>query len=277
MTCGPAQGPGKCASSWLALCSFSHRRLTTALAHKAKTMESKWSLTPAQVDTWKIPTGGSEPEWTGWLSTDELATAARFHLEADRRRYIVAHAALRLLLGQYLGTAPQEIEFHLGPNGKPAVLAARTCSGVEFNLSHAHDLVLIALASERRVGIDVEFVRPVPDAEDIVQRFFSEKERTAFFALPAELRQEAFFNGWTRKEAFVKALGAGLGYPFDSFDVSLDSTAAIAVREDSRHGAEWSLFAFVPKPNYAAALVVEGTGCRTQFRDWTNDAAHLFA
>lgn len=234
----------------------------------------RWiKLTPARVHVWKIPVLRSCTDSGEWLSPEEQEKSARFHFERDRRRYAVAHTALRLLLSQYLGIAPRQIKFNYGSNGKPEIAALNRHSNLQFNLSHAHDLALIAVTSERRVGIDVEYVRPISDAEEIVRLCFSAKESTAFFELPRPRREKAFFNGWTRKEAFVKALGAGLDYPFDRFDVSWETKARLEIHDEFEHARKWSISSFAPDPNYVAALVVEGAGCETEYHDWTREYA----
>jgi 4'-phosphopantetheinyl transferase len=193
------------------------------------------------------------------LSGDERARAERFHFERDRVRFIVARASLRQILGAYLDTAPARLAFAYGPQGKPAL--AWPPAFVTFNLSHSGELVLYALARARRVGIDVERRRPVEDVEGLAATVFAAAERAELASLPADQRIEAFLDGWTRKEAFIKAVGEGLSHPLDTFVVSLAPAApARLVCVGDRPGAAcgWSLHALTTEPGYTASLAVEG-------------------
>jgi 4'-phosphopantetheinyl transferase len=146
-----------------------------------------------------------------------------------------------------------------------------------FNVSHSDELALFAVASDREVGIDVERVRPVTDPEQIADHFFSAPERTALRAVPPDRRLEAFFDCWTRKEAYVKARGDGLAHPLDQFAVSLGPgeparflpVAGYPTPEPSA----WSLQALAPGNGYVAALAAEGHGWRTVSRRWPDPPA----
>ena len=150
------------------------------------------------------------------LDDAERGRASRFVQPLHRDRFIAAHGFLRRLLGRSLQLEPGVIQFVAGAQGKPAI-----DGGLEFNLAHSGDVALIALARGRAVGVDVEQVRAMPDAEGIAARFFSADEQAALAATPAGGRQDAFFNIWTRKEAWIKAIGAGLSFPLDQLTVSL--------------------------------------------------------
>jgi 4'-phosphopantetheinyl transferase len=143
------------------------------------------------------------------LSAREKGRAERFCFERDRDRFVVSRGLLRTILGCYLGIEPGRLDFCF-PAEKPAL--CEWCGGTEiqFNLSHSAGVGLFAFARYLQVGIDIEYIREIPEMEDIVQRFFSEREKAAFGSLPGLWKKEAFFNGWTRKEAFVKAIGGGL-------------------------------------------------------------------
>jgi 4'-phosphopantetheinyl transferase len=153
------------------------------------------------------------------LSTDEQARASRFHFERDRTRFVVGHGALRVILGRYLGLEPDQVRFEYGPHGKP-LLAPPGSNGLCFNASHSQGLGLCAVAQQREIGVDLEHMHPVADAEQIAERFFSAQENAALRALPANQRQEAFFNCWTRKEAFIKAVGDGLSHLLNQLGVT---------------------------------------------------------
>ena len=157
------------------------------------------------------------------LSADETERARRFAFERDRRRYIVARARLRQLLGERLGTAPESLRFVYEPHGKPALARRAGQRDVRFNLSHCGEIAAYAFAEGREVGVDIEEVRELPDADQLALRFFSRRERAAYLRLPRRERPRGFFNCWTRKEAFVKALGVGLSHSLEGCDVALTS------------------------------------------------------
>jgi 4'-phosphopantetheinyl transferase len=200
------------------------------------------------------------------LSNDERARAQRFIFERDQNRFIAARGILRDLLGRYLRCAPSAIEFVYGPHGKPAIFSAAPRHPLRFNLSHSHELALIAISREREIGIDVEMIRSDFASEEIARRYFSLGESDELRRLPAELRTEGFFLCWTRKEAYIKALGNGLHIPLDSFDVSLTPGLPAELRRVGHSG--WSLRSFLPYPGYVAAVVGEGTTWQLSHWDW---------
>ena len=148
---------------------------------------------------------------------EECARAERFIQTADRRLYIAAHAALRLLLGTTLGCHPTLVGLLHDAAGKPLL---RGGSRIEFNHSHSGSIALIAMACEVAVGVDVERVRSVPDLDAIAARYLHPTEQRELSRLSSAERVEGFFRCWTRKEAYLKARGAGLSLPLDQFDVS---------------------------------------------------------
>lgn len=193
------------------------------------------------------------------LSPAELERANRFHFDRDRRRFMAAHTALRVILSRYLAVRPEQIRYRSGEHGKPALAYPR--AGLEFNLSHAHELLLVAVTAGRAVGVDLEYVRPLDDFEAIARRTFSASENEALRAVPEAQRRESFFRCWTRKEAFIKAVGQGLSYPLNQFAVSLDPgepAALLKVENDPDAVTRWSMHGFTPAPGYLAALVVAG-------------------
>lgn len=193
------------------------------------------------------------------LAADERQRADRFIHLRDRRRFIVARAWLRQLLGAQLHAPPEAIEFVYGDYGKPALARPFAGSDLRFNLAHAGDVAVCALTRGRDVGIDVEAVRAMRDAEIVAARLFSLRENRAFCALEASDKPLGFFNCWTRKEAFVKALGDGLSYPLDSFDVSLAPTEParlLRIGDRPGKGSGWELHAFAPAPGHIGAIVV---------------------
>jgi 4'-phosphopantetheinyl transferase len=197
------------------------------------------------------------------LSASERQRASRCAFENDRRRFIVARATLRRLLASRLDVRPQDIEFAYGPHGKPALGPRFADSDLHFNVSHCDDLAVYAFAWRCEIGVDVEAVRWFPYADDVAAQFFSPGENEAYTALDSLSRPLGFFNCWTRKEAFIKALGDGLDYRLDSFDVSLAPNEPPKIlRVENRVGEDcgWSVDSFFPAPGFVAAVVTENYG-----------------
>lgn len=221
------------------------------------------------VDVWRIaldPPDETVAELRELLSADELARANRFRFARHRRRFTVARGALRRLLGAYLGSPPEAIRFAYGEREKPRLAEAPATdtglevgAGLEFNLSHSSELALLAVTAGTEVGVDLELLRPLEDALAISERFFSAPEREALAAVPETEREEAFFRCWTRKEAYVKAVGDGIALGLDRFDVSLEPGAGarfLALEGDPDRAAGWSLIHVDPGPGYVGALAL---------------------
>ena len=190
----------------------------------------------------------------GLLSADERRRAARFRFDRHRRRFIVAQGALRTLLGRYCSTTPKRLVFEYGPKGKPSLVGT---PDLHFNVSHSSERAVFGVSRRGPLGIDIELLRDLADADDIAERFFSAPEVESYRRIPGNGRQRAFFNCWTRKEAFVKALGEGLFLSLDRFDVSLaprDAPRVLAIEGDSQLGREWSLTALDLGDDFAGAL-----------------------
>jgi 4'-phosphopantetheinyl transferase len=194
------------------------------------------------------------------LDDGERARASRFVFERDRRRFAVGRARLRQLLASRLDIAPAEVELVHGAHGKPALSRRFADSGLRFNVSHSGDVVVYAFSRDREIGVDVEAVRALRDGDALAARVFSPREYEAYRALAPVDRPLGFFNGWTRKEAFIKALGEGLSLALDCFDVSLaPGEEATLLRVDRTHGdaCGWQLYSFVPLSGYVGAVVLE--------------------
>jgi 4'-phosphopantetheinyl transferase len=202
------------------------------------------------------------------LDDEERARSRRFVRPADRRRFVLAHAALRLFLACCLDVRPTRVRYESGMHGKPRLAPA--LASLEFSLSHSGGLALMAAARNRALGVDVEQVRDMPDAMTIADTHFSAVERAALRALPPDDRRHAFFRCWTRKEAMIKALGEGLGRALGSFDVDLapESTSALT-QLDGRPGnvAGWSLRDLAAPSGYAAAGAV-AVALHSPSTDW---------
>ena len=185
------------------------------------------------------------------LEPDERARAARFSFARDRRRYVARHAVLRTLLAAQRGIAPEALRFGYNAQGKPSL-----ADGPAFNMSHSHGLALIAIASDGDIGCDIEWRDPSFADEGIAEKFFSPGEIVALGTLPDALRTEAFFDCWTRKEAYIKARGLGMALPLNSFEVVLDPRQPAALLAGCE---DWSVRSFEPAPLFHAAVVAQGT------------------
>jgi len=211
------------------------------------------------------------------LSAGERARADRFRLPEHRERFVVAHGGLRDILSRYLDIPADQLTFVTNDYGKPA-LAAPDHTRLQFNLSHSGALILLAVTCDRPVGIDVEQIIPPDNFSRLVEQFFSTNENAAFRALPESKRAAAFFAGWTRKEAYVKALGMGVSLPLDQFDVTMDPDAPphlLADRRHPHHPETWTLLSFVPASGYIAALAVEIPHPTIAFYHWRPDPQRL--
>jgi 4'-phosphopantetheinyl transferase len=242
-------------------------------------------LSTNEVHLWRADLDDSRWE-TGrfreMLSEDEIQRAVGYHFERERRHFILRRGMLRSILGRYLSIAAAEVGFVYNPYGKPALETRGGEEGLQFNMSHSEGLMLVALRRGRRVGIDIEHVRADLEIEEIAARYFSTAEQAALHALPSEDKLRAFFACWTRKEAFIKALGQGLSLPLDAFDVTLaplQEARLLSVRESTALTAgnalvpehHWQLQHLEPEPGYVGALCVEGDGW--ELRKWEAAAA----
>lgn len=208
---------------------------------------------------------------TSALDKDELFRARRFHFERDRRHFIIARGVLRGILGSYLKIPPAQVSFVYGPRGKPALAPDDSNNRLRFNVSHSHELALFAVARDREIGVDIEWMRPLEDAEQIATRFFSAREQAELRNLPHSLKHQGFYNCWTRKEAYIKAIGEGLYQALDEFDVSLtpgEPVQLLSVLGKPEEAKRWLLQAVQAPAGYAAALAVEGADWHLRCWKW---------
>ncbi|MCB1019522.1 MAG: 4'-phosphopantetheinyl transferase superfamily protein [Bryobacterales bacterium] len=218
-------------------------------------------LEPEEAHVWEAALdGGEASRGAGLLSSDERERAARFVYDVHRERFTSRRAILRRLLAAYIGTAPQRIELHYGPNGKPYLPGGE----LELNLSHSADRALLAFA-RRPIGVDLEKLRPVEDALEIATRFFSPPETAELAQLEAEERSGRFLDLWTKKEAFVKALGVGLSRPLPSFTVPRGEEGWVEPAEQDK---AWRLCRLRVHDGFAGAFAAEGEDLRIVQRQW---------
>ena len=198
-------------------------------------------------------------EFVALLSPDELDRMARFRFEHDRRNFEFAHGVLRTVLAKYVNSAPASLRFCYSEHRKPDLAAPHAESGLRFNLSHSDGYVLLAVCSNREVGVDVEKLREDFETDELAARFFSSAERRALSRLPKQHRRHAFFRCWTRKEALLKARGGGLILPLDNFDVSIgerDVEVGLVTRPDGEDARRWRIFSTEVPEGFAAAVAV---------------------
>ena len=199
----------------------------------------------------------------GYLTAEEKERAARFHLDRDRNRFVVAHGNLRNILAQYLHQRPSELQIRYGPEGKPALAQDPAGRSLSFNLSHSDDLAVLAFGWDRNIGIDIERIRPDIEYEDIARSHFSAGEVSSLTRLAPRDRVEGFFLAWTRKEAYVKAHGGGLQIPLDSFDVNL--SPGEPARFIRGVNPRWQIADCLVDHGYPAALVYDGAPAHVRF------------
>jgi 4'-phosphopantetheinyl transferase len=223
------------------------------------------TLDPDEVHVWRVEVGSAyacrEVLWS-FLAEDERQKAADFLFEGDRERFVVSRGVLRALLGYYLHRPPGSLGFAYSAHGKPLLSED---FGICFSTSHSHGLVLLAFTRGRDVGVDIERVRADLGLEGIAERCFSPREVATLHSLCNDLREQAFFACWTRKEALAKAEGKGLALPLCRFEVTLIPGEPAVLLDTNGHPLEptkWTLRELIPDPGYVAALAIEGNGLR---------------
>jgi 4'-phosphopantetheinyl transferase len=207
------------------------------------------------------------------LAEDERGRASRFHFERHRKRFVAGRGQVRAVLACYLDREPAGLRFSYGLHGKPALAGAG--GDLQFNQSHSAGAALLAVTRGREVGVDLEQVRPREHFEALARRFFAPAEVAALAAVPAAQRELAFYQCWTRKEAFLKAGGEGLARPLDQFTVSLgpgEAARLLAVRGDPEEAPRWALRPLTPWPGFVACVALRGHGWG--LRCWDGAGVH---
>ncbi|SPE61770.1 4'-phosphopantetheinyl transferase [Verrucomicrobia bacterium] len=206
------------------------------------------------------------------LDSQERQRATRFAFERDRNRFVAGRGLLRAILARYLQMNPAEVELAYGPHGKPALAGLAATSGLRFNLAHSEDLALLVATRAAMVGVDVERIRPLPDMLDLVARFFSKRESARFASLRTEEQPAAFFNLWTRKEAWLKATGEGIVHSLNRVEVSfVPGEPARLVSLPGQETNAWALHNLAPAPGFAAALAIVANNGRLECWRWPDD------
>lgn len=235
------------------------------------------ALHPDEVHAWRVALNAEQDvvdRLAVHLSGAERQRADARSSEDGRRRFVVSHGARRKILSRYLATEASVISFSEPEGRKPCLVGVPTDPSVSFNLSHSDDLALLAVTQERAVGIDVERVRPAPLKAEIADRYFSPKERAQWYGLPEEELLEAFFLGWTRKEAYSKALGIGVCGLWTRFHVSLAQGDPVELADDRWEEAgapRYELRALAAGAGFVAAVAAQGSGWVLKCYHWSPD------
>jgi 4'-phosphopantetheinyl transferase len=226
----------------------------------------KPTLHPGEIHVWRATLVASDadiPRFEVCLSVDEQRRANQFRFQRDRRRFVVRRAVARALLAQYLGTQPSLLAFVYGSYGKPELAPPFHSVGLCFSMSHSQDLALFAVAYNRAVGVDVERITALTDATAIARGHFSEEETLALNRLEPDARIQAFFDCWTRSEAYLKATGEGLA-GLDSFATA--EPGCLRVSGESHQLGPWSIRGLAPAPGFIGAIA--GAGDEWTVRCW---------
>jgi 4'-phosphopantetheinyl transferase len=201
------------------------------------------------------------PVWR-FLSDDERVRGLRFVRARDRRRFVICRGSLRIILGRLLNTSFEDLVFRSGPGGKPELGSPIDSAGrstLRFNVTHSHDMALVAVSLGRELGVDLERIRSISESARIVESYFTAAEQAQFRAFHPSERDAAFLRGWTRKEAILKAKGVGLAGLATSFETMFGTTALngqfMPASPLPRIDA-WSLWEAAPSDGYVAALAI---------------------
>lgn len=222
-----------------------------------------WALPPSvleladeAVDVWRFsldqPASVTDALYE-FLNADERARTERFAMERVRRQFVIGRGFLRQTLARYLDIDPRAVRFDYGNHGKPQLADGR----LSFNLTHSENRALLGLTRTGELGVDLERIRSMQDLEGIARRFFAPGEVAVLTAVEAALRELAFFHCWTRKEAFIKALGEGLSRPLDQFEVTLrpgEPARLLWVHNEPDEHERWQFTHLDPWPGYVGCV-----------------------
>jgi 4'-phosphopantetheinyl transferase len=240
----------------------------------------RWRATPDRRDlhhnaihVWRVPLDKSAGEVDALeklLTPDEDERRERYRFEVDRRRFAISRGTLRLVLGSYLDANPRDLRFQVGDHGKPSLMSHS--AEISFNVSRSADLALIAVSRKRELGVDVEYMRGFESQTSVAEQLFAPSEAQAIRSMPPASREAAFYACWSRKEAYVKARGAGLSFELDRFEVSVgpdEAPALLRVRDEPSEPARWRMVDLRPAPGCMAALVAENGDWRLDCFEWS--------
>ena len=201
------------------------------------------------------------------LCDAEKKRAGRFYFHRDR--FIAAHGVLRVLLSACADVAPEKLKFKYDDRGKPGLENVNDGLKVCFNLSHSHKAALYGVCRDSRVGVDIEYIRPLSSMESIAGRYFSQTEFETIRSFPQDRQNEVFFQFWTAKEAYLKATGTGLS-GLQQIEIT---PAGASPPEKTSHqdesGQSWAIYPVSAIPGYAAAVAIQGDASVMACRQWT--------
>lgn len=220
------------------------------------------------IDVWRLDLTVTEEDWT-LLSPDESERANRIVVEGKRNQKASSRAQLRRILSLYVDIEPRSLRFEYGEHGKPGLSTHRNPS---FNLSHSEVVGLVGVTRDLRVGIDVEHVHEGRDFSGLANRFFSAEERAALHELSDPERPAAFYRAWTRKEAYLKALGTGLSFPSNGFTIAYTGEGPGCVMATDMPGDDPSIWRFADVqlgPAFMGAICFDGP--EREIRWWGPD------
>ncbi|MCY4338707.1 MAG: 4'-phosphopantetheinyl transferase superfamily protein [Gammaproteobacteria bacterium] len=233
-----------------------------------QTAPARLDISPYHVDVWLASTELGEEQVRSYaksLTETELGRARKFKSATKYREYVITRGLLRQILHKAAGLNLSGIDFSYGAHGKPYLEDNSTAGSIAFNVSHSHGLALVALAASGRLGVDLEQVKPGVAWRELAERYFSAAECRALQAQTSSARPRACCACWTRKEAFIKALGAGLSHGLKQFDVSVDPDAAevnLTLRITDEDANDWQLRNLPMPPGYRAALALDRPACK---------------
>ena len=232
------------------------------------------TLETADIHVWHISLVSTENEQVSLralLSEDELRRADRFLFERHRRRFVTGRAHMRRILARYLETLPESISFEYTGLGKPRLHGSRPGRGWCFNFSNSHQRALLAIARDVEIGVDIEHLRNMASLEGLAERYFADDETRYILAQPEPLRTMSFFHCWTRKEAFLKAIGKGLAFPLTDVTVILNPTSdvrIVAINDEAQEAGDWTLEHLDVEPEYVGAMACKRLGNRIARFRW---------
>jgi 4'-phosphopantetheinyl transferase len=205
------------------------------------------------------------------LSADESARANRFRFRQHQENFVVSRGFLRQILSRYLNLEATELQFFYNKNGKPFLANTLTENRLSFNLSHSGKVVLYAMVWNDEIGIDVEEIKFIPEFEGLIKNFFADEEKETILSLEPNQRLQAFFHGWTRKEAYLKAVGTGLSLSPADIQVSLESTKEaklLKISGDSQIALKWCLKSLAPAEGYVGAIAIPNQQWHFEYHQW---------
>jgi len=193
------------------------------------------------------------------LSEEEINKSEKFYFSKDRKTYLVSRGLLRFLLGKYLNISGCDIRFDYNRYGKPE-LAFPHSEQIFFNVSHSGEFCLIGFSQSSQIGVDIEFMKPV-EYDLLAKNVFSNTERSELKSISDDHKSKAFYSGWTRKESFIKGIGAGMSFPLKNFSIALNPETLVSKVEIHLDNSEaykyWKVYDIAVETEYRAALAVK--------------------